>query len=75
MCDKAIHIHLSVIQFVPEYFKTQEMCDKAVDTCIFVFDSIADRHKSQTCVIKYFLKILKSCLDRYKSEEMCKSCW
>ena len=47
MCDKAIHIHLSVIQFVPEYFKTQEICDKAVDTCIFVFDSIADRHKSQ----------------------------
>ena len=40
MCDKAVDIHLSVKQLVPEFFKTQEMCDKAVDTCFFVFHSI-----------------------------------
>ena len=29
MCDKAVDIHLSVIQFVPEYFKTKVVCNKA----------------------------------------------
>ena len=26
---------------------TQEMCDKVVDRCFFVFDSIPDQYKSQ----------------------------
>ena len=30
------------MQFVPDRFKTQEMCDKAVDTCPFVTDSVLD---------------------------------
>ena len=40
MYSKALS--LSAIQFVPEYYKTQEMCVKAVDTCPFVFDSVLD---------------------------------
>ena len=40
--DKAVGIELSVIQFAPKYFKTQEMYDKAVNTCPFVFDFIPD---------------------------------
>ena len=28
------------MQFVSDRFKTQEMCDEAIDTCSFVFDSI-----------------------------------
>ena len=41
MCDKSINTHLS-IQFVPECYKTQEMCDKAVNRCFFVFIYILD---------------------------------
>ena len=26
---------------------TQEMCDKAVNRCFFVFDSISDQYKTQ----------------------------
>ena len=29
MCDKAVDIHPSVLQFVPEYFKTKVVCNKA----------------------------------------------
>ena len=28
-------------------FVTQEMCDKAVNGCLFTFDSIPDRYKTQ----------------------------
>ena len=30
------------MQFAPERYKTQEICDKAVDAYPFVFDSIQD---------------------------------
>ena len=47
MCDKAVNIHLSVTQLNRECFKTQKMCDKAVDNCPFVFDAISDLFKIQ----------------------------
>ena len=41
--NKKFVIKLSIIaQFFPDRFKTQEMCDKAVDTCPFVFHSVPD---------------------------------
>ena len=43
MCDKAVNTHPTTIQFVPKCCKTQEMCDKAVNRCFFVFDSICDQ--------------------------------
>ena len=33
MCDKAVDTYPSAIQFVPECYNTQKICDKAVDTC------------------------------------------
>ena len=46
MCDKAVDIHPSEMQFVPDCFKIQKMYDKAADTCPFVFHSIVDRYKT-----------------------------
>ena len=37
----------STIKFVPECFMTQEICDIAVNRCVFVFDSIPDWYKTQ----------------------------
>ena len=42
MCDKAVNTHSSTIGYVPDCYKTQENCDKAVNRCFFVFDSIPD---------------------------------
>ena len=36
---------LFTFEYVPDWFKTQEICDKAVDKCPFVFDSIPDQYK------------------------------
>ena len=33
MCDKAVDTHPSTIQFVPECYKPQEECDKAINRC------------------------------------------
>ena len=42
MCNEAVNTYPSTIPFVPEYYKTQEMCDKAVNTCFFLFESVPD---------------------------------
>ena len=39
ICNRAVSTYPSTIQFVPDQFKTQEMCIKAVDTCPFAFNS------------------------------------
>ena len=42
MSIKAVDTYPSAIQFVPDLYKTQEMCFKAVNTCLFVFDYLPD---------------------------------
>ena len=40
MCDKTVNTYPFTIKFVPECVMTQTMCDKAVNKCLFVIDSI-----------------------------------
>ena len=35
------------MEFVPDRFKTPETCDRAIDRCFLVFDSILDQYKPQ----------------------------
>ena len=42
MCDKAVDDYPSTTQNVPECYKTQEMCNKAVNTCFFLFGSVSN---------------------------------
>ena len=57
MCNRAVNTSISVILFVPECYKTLEMCGKTADTCPFVFNSVTDQYKAQESMIKLFLKI------------------
>ena len=36
MCDKALYTNPSTMKFVPEYYKTQKMCYKAVHRCFCI---------------------------------------
>ena len=54
MFDKTVSTYLSTIKFVPECFMTQEMRDKAVNRCRFVFSSMPDQHKSREMCDSYF---------------------
>ena len=50
------------------------MCDKAVDTCPFVFELVPDRYKIQEMydkVVSNDLFMPKYWLDQYKAKEMC----
>ena len=50
------------------------MCDKAVDQCLFVFDSVFDQYKTQEMCDKIVSEDpfkLEYCHDRYKSQENC----
>ena len=65
MYKKFVNSYPAAIKLVPEKYKTVKMCDEAVDTCPFVFDSVPDQYKTQDVSQDSFL--LKYCLDRYKA--------
>ena len=44
MSDKAVDTHPSAMKYVSEWYKTQEVCYKAVHICfVFLSDSISDQ--------------------------------
>ena len=43
MCNNAVNTHGSTIEYIPDRFKIQEMCEKAVDRCFLVFYSVLDQ--------------------------------
>ena len=47
MCVEAVDTYTSAVQFVPEWYKTQKLCGKAVDTCPFVFYSVPRQCKTK----------------------------
>ena len=74
MCNKVVGTYSSPIQFVPKWFKSQEMYDNAFDTCPFVFDSVSGGYKIQEIYDKVVSKepfMLKYCPDRYETQKMC----
>ena len=53
---------------------TQEMCDKAVNRCVFIFYSVPNRYKTQEMCDRVdsedpFLR--EYCPDKYKTQTMC----
>ena len=58
MCDKVVSTHSSTIQFVPECYKTQKMCVKAIKNCVLVVFIFLINVKLKKCVIELFLTIL-----------------
>ena len=58
MRNKTVGMYSSGIQFVPDQYKTQKMCAKAVDACLFVFDSVLIDIRRNKSVIMLFLGIL-----------------
>ena len=57
MCDKAVNSYPSTIKVIPECFMTQEMCDKAVNSCFLYLILFLINIKLQKCEIVLFVKI------------------
>ena len=47
VCDKDVNTYPLTIKFVPEWLITQEMCDKPVTRCLFLFGSIFNQESSR----------------------------
>ena len=73
MCDKIVNTHSSTIEFVPECFKTQKMCDKAFNKCFLVFFIfLIDIKNQEMCdrTISDDLFSIKYVLDQYKTQQI-----
>ena len=74
MCDKAVDTYPSTIKLVSECCKTQEICHRAVHRCIFAFDSIPDKYKTQeifNLVVSLYPCFTVYCPNKYITQEMC----
>ena len=73
MFDKAVNTYTSTKKFVPECFMTQNMCNKVVNRCFFVFDYIPDQYKTQEmcdAVVSEDPSLIVYCLNKYKTQRM-----
>ena len=61
MCNKAVGNYLEALSFIPECYKTQEMCDKAVDTYASTIKFAVDTYAST-------IKFVPEC---FMTQEMC----
>ena len=74
MCNKDVDSSPSVIKFILECCKTQEVLNKIVYFCLFIYDSVPDWFKTREMCDKVVFKypfMLKYCLDRYNTQKMC----
>ena len=60
MCDKTVTTRISTIQSILQCYKTQKMCDKAVNRRFLYLFLFPNGIKLKKCVAELFLKILLS---------------
>ena len=63
-----------MLKCVPEWYETQQSCDKAVDTCPSLKQFAPECHKTQKCVIKQSIDgffAFDFIPDWNKAQEMC----
>ena len=58
MCNEAVDNYVGSLEYVPEYFKIQEMCDKAVDIYPSATQFVPECFKLKKCVIKLLILVL-----------------
>ena len=54
MCDRIISDDPFSLRYVPDQYKTQQVCDKAVDDCLVVLQFVSDCFVTNK-IIKIFL--------------------
>ena len=76
MRDKVVNTYPSTVKFVTECFMIQmiEMCDEAVNSWFFLFDSISDRYKThEMCdrIVSDDPFLIVYCPDEYTTQRIC----
>ena len=74
MCNKVVEKDLMMLKLVPNHFKNQEICEKAVKNLFYAFSYVLDQYKTkQTCesVVLKDPEKLQFVPNQYKTQEMC----
>ena len=74
MCNKVVTKHLQCIRYMPDQFKSNEICAKAFEKYFCKLEYFSDQYKSQEMcnkVISQHPLCLEYVPDQYKSQEMC----
>ena len=61
MCDKVFLRNGGILKFIPDNYKKQKICDKAVYNYSHALESIPDCFNTQKSVIKLLILILLQC--------------
>ena len=57
MCVKALLENCGTLNSVPDYYKNQEMCNKAVDNYPYALEFVPEFFMTQKCVLKLLILI------------------
>ena len=71
MCNESINIHPSTIQFVPECYKTQEMCHKALKNIFRIWFYECNAQEMCEKVISENPVLIVYWPDKYKTQRTC----
>ena len=74
MYNKVDDTYPPTVQVFSDQYRTKTICDKAVDTCHFLFDYVSNWSNAQEICDNIVSKesfILNYYLDRYKTQEWC----
>ena len=55
MCNKTVDICFFVFDSIPDWYKTQEMCDRVVSEDPFLTVYCPDKYKPKECAIKLLM--------------------
>ena len=73
MCDKTFNTYPSTIKFVPECFRTQEVCDELVNRYFLylILFLISIKPKKCVSVVSEDPFLIVNFPDKYKAQRMC----
>ena len=57
MCDKALDDYSYVLELFPDQFKTEEMCDTAVEGCLVTLKFVSDQFVTSTIIKRLYTTV------------------
>ena len=57
MCNKAVNKYVLGFDYIPDWYKTQEMCDRTISEDHFLLVYCPDKYKTQKSVMKQLITV------------------
>ena len=57
MCNKAVNKYVLGFDYIPDWYKTQEMCERTISEDPFLLAYCPDKYKTQKSVMKQLITV------------------